>query len=830
MTRAELEASLERLIKRVGQYHAPFREELLRGAFQYADGIHQDQVRASGDPYISHPLAVAHILADLETDEETIAAGLLHDVIEDCAKEEQERLEELQQALEQARQERRRKDAALLREKIKEAEQRIEQRKAEVVAELTARFSSEVTHLVEGVTRLSGLRFRRQEDEEEGEESEGMRQARSEEVQRALQAENLRRMFMATARDLRVLVIKLSDRLHNLQTLSFLPPAKRERIARESELIYARLAHRLGIWRLKWEMEDLAFKYLHPREYEEVAQRVARTREQRLAQLNEAVAQVKEALAKAGIVCDVQGRPKHLYSIYQKMMRQEIDFEDIYDLSAIRVIVHTEHECYEALWVVHSLWPHLPEHFADYISRPKPNGYQSLHTKVMVPHQGPMEVQIRTWKMHRVAEHGVAAHWRYKAEEPLATGLNRLSSFRQLLDSASEETSLDEDFLSTVLRDLWEQEVFVLTPKGEVIDLPMGATPVDFAYRIHTEVGHTCKGAKVNKRLVPLDYQLQNGDIVEILCHPHTGPSRDWLRFVKTGQARSRIKAYLRRQHREERLQSGRRALEREALRLQVDLSELFREDRTLYQNHSKSDPSFTYETVLERVAKRLGFPSEEDLLVAIGNRTVSAEHVVHRLRQEVQETRQRYGKVEEEIEVPEAAPIAPRRMKVAVSAGGVDHVYFRRSKCCLPIPGDHITGYITRGQGVTIHRNDCPNLKYLREHDLERIVELEWTDAEELLYDVPLNLRGNDRIGLLNDITTVISNNGLNIVSLNQPRVPHSHIATIRIVLEVLDRAEMETLVGELSRIRGIVAIDVRGQRLYEAKVKDEPKKATWH
>jgi len=825
VTRAELEASLERLIKRVAQYDAQAQGELLRGAFRYAEEIHRGQVRKSGDPYISHPLAVAHILADLEMDEEAIAAGLLHDVIEDCAEEDQGQLEELQQALDQARRDRRREDAAPLREEIKEVDQRIERRKAEVVAELTARFGPEVTHLVEGVTRLSGLRFRRQE-EEEGEESEGARRARQEEIQRAMQSENLRRMFMATAKDLRVLVIKLADRLHNLQTLGFLSPRQRERIARESELIYARLAHRLGIWRIKWEMEDLAFKHLHPQEYEDLVRQVARTREQRLAQLNEAVARLKKALAKVGIVCDVQGRPKHLYSIYQKMMRQEVDFENIYDLSAIRVLVYTEQECYEALGVVHSLWQHLPEHFADYISRPKPNGYQSLHTKVQVPHQGPMEVQIRTWYMHRIAEHGVAAHWRYKAEGPLTTGLNRLSSLRQLLDSASDESSPDEDFLTTVLRDLWAREVFVLTPKGEVIDLPMGATPVDFAYRIHTEVGHTCKGAKVHKRLVPLDYQLQNGDIVEIICHPHTGPSRDWLRFVRTGQARSRIKAYLRRQHREERLQSGRQALEREAQRLQVNLPELFREDRTLYQNRFKSDPSFTYETVLERIADRLGFSSEEDLLVAIGNRTVSAEHIVHRVGQEVQETRQRYGEVEAGIEVPEVAPVAPRRMKVAVSAGGVDDVYFRRSKCCLPIPGDHITGYITRGKGVTIHRSDCANLKYLREHDAERIVAMEWTDAEELLYDVPLNLRGNDRIGLLNDITTVISNNGLNIVSINQPRVPHSHIATIRIVLEVVDRAEMETLVRELSRIGGIVAIDVRGQRLYEAKVKEEGKK----
>jgi len=720
--------------------------------------------------------------------------------------------------LEEAQRQRDRDRKAHLREEIMTLERAIETAKARMAQELMAQFGPQIRDLVGGVTRLSEIHLRRGREDETDPEA-----WQPEQMGRRVQAETWRKMFMATAKDLRVLIIKLADRLHNMRTLDALPPAKQKRIAHETELIYARLAHRLGIWRLKWELEDLALKYLQPEAYEYLRQRVAQTQEERMAEVEQAVQRVREAMADAGIECDVSGRPKHLYSIYHKMLSQGIDFEEIYDLVAIRVIVNTITECYEALGIVHSLWPHLQEHFADYISRSKPNGYQSIHTKVQVPNHGPMEVQIRTWQMHQEAEHGVAAHWRYKADGKIDPSFaDRLSALQRLLNSASDSP---DEFWAALQDETWEQEIYVLTPQGDVIDLPQGATPVDFAYRIHTEVGHSCLGAKVNRRLVPLDTELKSGDIVEILCQKNKGPSRDWLRFVRTAAARSRIKSYFKKQHREENLQGGRQALEREAQRLQVPLEDLFQEDRELHLEHFKGDPHFEYQEVLLRVARRLSFTSEEDLLAAVGYGEISAEHVVNRIRQEVEATRQRFGKPAPlALLPPDTAPAAPRRMKVSVSAGNVGDVYFRRSKCCWPMPGDAITGYITRGKGITIHRSNCPNLAHHRQREPDRIVELEWTPREDLLYDVPLTIRANDRLGLLNEITNVISNNGINLTSARGSTSPRQHIATFHFILECLDRQEVETLVQELSRLPSVVSIDVRGQRVYQADGRTPP------
>lgn len=817
MSEDDIECSLQDLLVRVKSYHPSADEDLIQRAYRFAEKVHQGQVRRSGEPYIAHPLAAAHLLAELEMDEVAIAACLLHDTIEDCAMSEQKRLQDLQVELEEARRERQWDQEAELRQKIATLQQEIETSKARMAQELMAQFGLQIRDLVEGVTRLSEIHFRRGEEEADSESWQHER------IGQRIQAETIRKMCVATAKDLRVLIIKLADRLHNMRTLDALPPAKRRRSAHETELIYARLAHRLGIWRLKWELEDLSLKYLQPEVYESLRRRVAQTHEERMEEVERAVQRVREAMADAGIECEVSGRPKHLYSIYHKMLSQGIDFEDIYDLVAIRVIVNTINECYEALGIIHSLWNHLPEHFADYISWPKPNGYKSIHTKVQVPNRGPMEVQIRTWAMHKEAEQGVAAHWRYKADGKIDPGFaDRLSSLWQLLNSANNSP---DEFWAALGEDQWDREVYVLTPMGDVVDLPQGATPVDFAYRIHTEVGHSCVGAKVNRRMVPLDTVLRSGDIVEIICQKNKGPSRDWLQFVRTAEARSRIKSYLKKQHWEEHLQAGRQAVEREAQRLRIDLEDLYKEDQELHLEHFKGDPHFEYEEVLLRVARRLSFATEDNLLAAIGYGEVSAENVVNRIRQEVEATRQRFGKPVPLASPPvETAPLAPRRMKVSVSAGDVGDVYFRRSKCCLPMPGDAIIGYITRGKGITIHRSNCRNLVHHRRQEPGRVVELEWTPRGDLLYDVPLTIRANDRLGLLSEITTIISNNGINMTSAQGSISPRQHIATFHFVLEFLDSQEMEKLVKELSRFPPVISVDVRGQRVYPADAAPPP------
>ncbi len=717
LTGQESVADLEALLERAARYNPEVDRQLLRRAYQFAAEAHRGQKRLTGDDYMSHPLEVAGLLCELEMDEATLAAALLHDVVEDTGHE----LEEVQQE-----------------------------------------FGEEIASLVDGVTKLRRIQF---------------------DTSRDRQAENLRRMLLAMAKDLRVILIKLADRLHNMRTLDPLPEERRLEVAQETLQIFAPIAHRLGVWRLKWELEDLALRHLEPEQYQEITHSVARSREEREAIIARASEQLRQRLQEMGIEAEIEGRPKHCYSVYQKMQQQAVDFDQILDLEAIRVIVNTETECYTALGVVHSLWLPLPDMFTDYIAKPKPNMYQSLHTKVIGPHGGPMEVQIRTWAMHRRAEYGVAAHWRYKGEGrgDLETD-TKLSWLRQLLDLHSDLRDPHE-WLESLKLDLFKDQVFVFTPKGDVIDLPAGSCPVDFAYRIHTEVGHHCVGAKVNGRMVPLNYVFRNGDVVEIITssRPEVRPSLDWLSFVVSSQARSRIKAWYRRAQREESIARGRQRLQEECESLGLHAGELLEENR------------------LAELAARMSYSSADDLYAAVGYGDLAAEPVLRRLRGEA----------------PKPKPKRPGAKKdqgslrVAISAGGVTDVLFRLSRCCAPVPGDEIVGFITRGRGVTVHRADCANAAYHAGREPDRLTPLEWTLTREAYFPVVVEVDALDRVGLLSDITGIISGTNTNIVEARARTGGKPKMARFALTLEVKDLDQLQRIMDRLRALSDVLRVD---------------------
>jgi GTP pyrophosphokinase len=588
-------------------------------------------------------------------------------------------------------------------------------------------------------------------------------------------------MLLAMAKDLRVILIKLADRLHNMRTLDPLPPERRTEVAQETVQILAPIAHRLGVWRFKWELEDLALRYLDPDQYQEIAHAVARSRGDREAAVRRAVGQLRARLSEMGISAEIEGRTKHFYSIYQKMQQQSVDFDQILDLEAIRVIAGTETECYTVLGVIHSLWAPLPDMFTDYIAKPKSNMYQSLHTKVIGPHGGPMEVQIRTWAMHRRAEYGVAAHWRYK--EGRGGDLEadtKLSWLRQLLDLQTDLRDPHE-WLESLKLDLFQDQVFVFTPKGDVIDLPAGSTPVDFAYRIHTEVGHSCVGAKANGRMVPLDYVFKNGDVAEIVTssRPEAKPSLDWLSFVATSHARSKIKSWYRRALREESISRGRERLEEECQRLGAD------------------PKTALAEKTLASLAPQLSYGSAEDLYAAVGYGDLAAETIVRRLRGEAPKAKAKRKR--------RSARADQGSLRVAISAGGVTDVLFRLSRCCAPVPGDPIVGFITRGRGVTVHRTNCPNVTgYLRKES-DRLVELEWTLGAEAYFPVTVEVDALDRVGLLSDVAAIISAHGTNILDARVRTGGKPKMARLSLRLEVTGLDHLKHImerIGELSDV----------------------------
>lgn len=729
-------ADIESIVDRVRKYNPEADIELIRNAYEFASEAHADQYRLTGEPYITHPVATASILADLEMDSASIAAALLHDVVED-------------------------QDIS--------------------IDTLRSRFGPEVAGLVDGVTKLKLTDFGVDEDEsDDGEEGRDTPKKGRFEFRRS--AESLRKIFLAMARDLRVMVIKLADRTHNMETLEGLPEDRRSRVARETMQIYAPLAHRLGIWRIKWELEDLAFKYLEPDAYERIAEKVSKTRREREDDLEEAMAMLKRHLAKDGVEAHIQARPKHLWSIYQKMHREEVDFSEIYDLSALRVIVNRVGDCYHALGLVHDLWMPIPERFSDYIAKPKSNMYQSLHTKVIGPKGEPLEVQIRTWDMHRVAEFGIAAHWQYKERARGGDEFERkLSWLRQQLFDWQTDSKDAGEFLHSVISDLFTDQVFVFTPRGDVIDLPGGSTPVDFAYRIHSDVGNHCVGAKVNGRIVPLTYQFNNGDIVEIISRSNSQPSLDWLAFVKTSHARNRIKNYYRKLHFGDSVQKGREMLEKELERQGQDVQALLKSDAIL------------------GVAKAVNFQNEEDLFAALGYGHVAVGTVVNKLRVE-------------EPPSPEAmvveAPQQRGRKGLSVTLQGVDTLMITRAKCCAPLPGEDVVGYITRGKGVALHRQSCPNVAVFRQNEPERLVTINWTEPNGEAYATDIRIKALDRIGLLNDITAIFSEGKTNITRAKIRSLPDK-TADLDLSVSVPDIKTLSLLLTKVGNLTDVLKVE---------------------
>jgi RelA/SpoT family (p)ppGpp synthetase len=691
--------------------------ELLRRAFNVANQAHADQKRASGEPFIQHCLAVAQMLDELRLDTATLAAALMHDTLEDT----------------------------------------------EVTyEELEREFGSEIARLVDGVTKLGQI-----------DQLSGMSERN---IQEDTKAESLRKMFLAMVDDVRVVLIKLADRLHNMRTLSSLPEHKRKRIARETLEIFAPLANRLGIWQVKWELEDLSLRHLEPEVYKEIATLIDERRPNRESYIAKIVSQVQAEIKKAGLKAEVSGRPKHIYSIRRKMKRKEVDFDRIYDVHGVRIIVPTIRDCYAVVGVIHSIWRPIPGEFDDYIATPKDNMYQSLHTAVVGLAGKPLEVQIRTYDMHHTAELGIAAHWRYKEGHKQDIVFdNKISWLRQLMEWRQEVTDAHE-FLDSLKTDVFQDRVYTFTPKGDIIDLPTGSTPIDFAYHIHTEVGNRCRGAKVNGKLVALDYQLKIGDQVEILTAKRGGPSRDWLNphlgYVKTSRARSKIRQWFKRQNRDENIVQGREVLERELKRLGLD------------------DVSF------EQVARRFNFERVEDLMVAFGAGDINAHQIAGRILG--------LARPEEETwQIPPARVTLPTPPS-GVRVRGVGDLLTNLARCCNPLPGDDIVGYITRGRGVTIHRQDCPNV--LRATDQERLIEVDWgTEAAET-YPVNVRVEAYDRHGLLRDIASVVADEAINMSSANVVTRKKDHMATMMVTLEIIDIAQLSRVLNRIERLPNVV------------------------
>jgi guanosine-3',5'-bis(diphosphate) 3'-pyrophosphohydrolase len=708
---------LEPLIKTVRTTHPKADVRLIERAYETAARMHAGQARRSGDPFITHPLAVATILAELGMNHETICAALLHDTIEDTNY---------------------------------------------TLDQLRGDFGDDIAALVDGVTKLDKVKY--------GD---------------AAQAETVRKMVVAMSRDIRVLVIKLADRLHNMRTLRYLPRAKQEQKSREVLEIFAPLAHRLGMNTVKWELEDLAFATLFPKRYDEIARLVSERAPRREMFLQEVIEDVQEDLHDAKIKASVTGRPKHYYSVYQKMIARNVSFDDIYDLVGIRVLVDSLRDCYAVLGTVHARWNPVPGRFKDYIAMPKFNMYQSLHTTVIGPEGKPVELQIRTWGMHRRAEYGVAAHWKYKEE--MAGGGSDMAWLRQLVDW-QRETADPAEFLDTLRFDLGTAEVYVFTPRGEVIALPQGATPVDFAYAIHTEVGHRTIGARVNGRLVPLESTLSNGDSVEIFTSKaaDAGPSRDWLGFVQSARARNKIRHWFSKERREAAAETGKTAIARTMRKQGLPLQRLATAD------------------ALNAIATELHYNDLSSLYAAVGEGHVSAQSVVAKL------VKSAGGIAGAQEDLAEATLLTrtPRPAPAAGDSGvvveGAADVWARLSKCCTPVPGDQITGFVTRGNGVSVHRVDCMNLSHLLESEPERLVNVRWSPKEGSQFLVAIQVEALDRTGLLSDVTRSISDQHVNILSASVTTT-RDRVAFSRFTFEMGDPKHLGAVLRAVRAIDGV-------------------------
>ena len=721
LTAAPGDSELEGLVRDVLVHHPDADTDSIRRAYRFAEDKHRDQLRHSGDPYITHPLGCARICAGLGLDGETIQAALLHDTVEDTGATHDE---------------------------------------------VEGEFGADVAALVDGVTKLTRIHFESQEER---------------------QAENYRKFIVSMSSDIRVLLVKLADRLHNMRTLSYMSKAKQMQKARETLEVYAPLAHRLGIHSLKWELEDLSFATLHPKRYAEIQQMVNQRRADREEYVGEAGAYLRDELQSVGIEpSEITGRAKHFYSIYEKMTRQGKEFNEIYDLTAMRVIVDSVKDCYGAVGIIHSLWKPMPGRFKDYIAMPRLNMYQSLHTTVIGPQGKPLEIQIRTADMHRTAEFGVAAHWLYKAENRSSetASEDRLEWLSRMMDWQRDTTDPGE-FLDSLRSDLYSQEVFVFTPKGEVRALAAGATPLDFAYDVHTDVGHRCVGAKVNGRIVPLTHVLESGDFVEILTSKSPrGPSRDWLGVVHTSKARSKIRSFFSRERREDAEHHGRDALQ-EGLR-----------KAGLPNQRIVGSPLFA------QVTQEMGFKRAQDFYVSLGLGKTSVQVVVNKIINRLKTD----GEAAAAPSVTDHRPARSRAASVSSDLGieieGVADVLVRLAKCCKPVPGDDIMGYISLGRGVTIHREDCPNAKSLRRSP-ERFTPVSWGGESRQSFGVDIAVEAWDRHRLLEDISRTIAENGVNILSA-QCQVD-DQMARHRFVLEMADIETLRTLTAHLRNIESV-------------------------
>ena len=721
--------SIEDIISLVKQKKRWADTKLIIKAYNYAKEKHGTQCRKSGEPYIIHPVQVAYILADIGLDEATICAALLHDVVEDT----------------------------------------------EVTHEdLVRDFGEEIATMVAGVTKLGELRY----------------QASTEERQ----VENYRKMFLAMGKDIRVIIIKLADRLHNLRTLKYLRRDRQIANAKETMELYAPLANRLGIYSLKWELEDLAFKYLYPEEYRELVEGIDKKREERLQFIEKIMDDIRGQLKKQKIEAEVTGRAKHLYSIYRKMKRDNKTLDQIYDLFALRILVNSVKDCYAALGVVHEMYSPMPGRFKDYIAVPKPNMYQSIHTTLLGEKGTPFEVQIRTWEMHRIAEYGIAAHWAYKeanygkkGKQVVTVTKDKLAWLRETLEW-QQDMKDPQEFLNTLKTELFEDEVYVFTPKGKILVLPRDATPIDFAYSIHEEIGNHMVGCKINSKMMPIITKLQSGDIVEIMTSDsQKGPSRDWLKFIKTTKAKSKIQSWFKKEQRSENIEKGKDLIEKEIKRIGISHDELFKRD------------------YINAALDRYKFKNLEEMYASVGFGAISQVKIISRMLEEYRKSHKEEN-IEQKIEelTNKRKNIKPSSTGVVVK--GIDNCLVKLSKCCNPVPGDNIIGYITKGRGVSVHRTDCVNVKDLLKEE-DRIIDVYWYTEKAASYNVDITVYANDRSGLLAEVIQVLSNLKTKLIGLNS-KATKEHIATIEISIEVENIEELNKVLKELRKVDSVYEV----------------------